>query len=141
MPDVVLNKKESIERCIKQIRLYYGMQSEIPFEKDFLKQDAIAVNLQRAAELTIDTANHIIRKRKLGLPKDSRECFEILVREKVISDALGEKLKGMVGFRNIMVHDYQQVDIKIMRDVIEHCLDDLILFTNLIMKYVNADPP
>lgn len=141
MPDVVLNKKESIERCIKQIRLYYGMQSEIPFEKDFLKQDAIAVNLQRAAELTIDTANHIIRKRKLGLPKDSRECFEILVREKVISDALGEKLKGMVGFRNIMVHDYHQVDIKIMRDVIEHCLDDLILFTNLIMKYVNADPP
>jgi len=52
MPDVVLNKKESIERCIKQIRLYYGMPSEFPFEKDFLKQDAIAVNLQRAAELT-----------------------------------------------------------------------------------------
>jgi uncharacterized protein YutE (UPF0331/DUF86 family) len=140
MPDVVLNKKESIERCIKQIRLYYGMPSELPFEKDFLKQDAIAVNLQRAAELTIDTANHVIRKRKLGLPKESRECFEILVREKIIPDDLGEKLKGMVGFRNIMVHDYQQVDIKIMRDVIENCLDDLILFTNLIMEYFNANP-
>jgi len=35
-----------------------------------------------------------------------------------------------------MVHDYQQVDIKIMRDMIEHCLDDLILFTNLMMQYL-----
>jgi hypothetical protein len=43
--DVVLNKKESIERSIKQIRLYYGLPSDLPFEKDYLKQDAIAANL------------------------------------------------------------------------------------------------
>jgi hypothetical protein len=40
MMDVILNKKESIERSIKQIRLYYGMHSDLPFEKDCLKQDA-----------------------------------------------------------------------------------------------------
>jgi uncharacterized protein YutE (UPF0331/DUF86 family) len=76
-PDVALNKKDSIEPCIRQIRKYYAIPSDMPFETDCMKQDAIAANLQRAAEQTIDLANHVIRKGKLGLPKDSRDSFEI----------------------------------------------------------------
>jgi uncharacterized protein YutE (UPF0331/DUF86 family) len=135
MMDVILNKKESIERCVRQIRLYYAMPSELSFEKDHLKQDAIAANLQRAAEQVIDLANHVIRKGKLGLPKESKESFEILARAKVIPQGLADKLKGMVGFRNIMVHQYQEIDIKIMVDVIEHHLDDLVVLTTHIMEY------
>jgi uncharacterized protein YutE (UPF0331/DUF86 family) len=140
MMDVVLNKKESIERCIRQIRLYYGLPSDLPFEKDQLKQDAIALNLQRMAEQAIDMANHVIKKRRLGLPKESRESFEILAREGIIPDALADKLKGMVGFRNIMVHEYQKLDLEIMIDVIERRLDDLIEYTNLVMACVNGPP-
>ncbi len=135
MMDVILNKKESIERCVQQIRLYYAMPSELPFEKDHLKQDAIAANLQRAAEQAIDLANHVIRKEKLGLPKESKESFEILARVKVIPQELADKLKGMVGFRNIMVHQYQEMDLKIMVDVIEHRLDDLVFFTTHVMEF------
>ncbi|MFV1951925.1 MAG: HepT-like ribonuclease domain-containing protein, partial [Nitrospinota bacterium] len=61
MSDIVLNKKESIERCIKQIRAYYALQGEVAFEEDHMKQDAIAANLQRACEQAIDLANHTIR--------------------------------------------------------------------------------
>lgn len=39
----------------------------------------------------------------------------------------------MVGFRNTLVHEYQTLDIGIMVDVIEHHLDDLILFTDLVL--------
>lgn len=49
MNDIVLNKKESIERCIRQIRRYYAAPSDLPFAADHLRQDAIAINLQRAA--------------------------------------------------------------------------------------------
>ncbi len=133
--DVILNKKESIERCVQQIRLYYTLPSALPFEKDHLKQDAIAANLQRAAEQAIDLANHIIKKGKLGLPKESKESFEILARARVIPQELADKLKGMVGFRNIMVNQYQELDIKIMMDVIEHRLDDLVVFTTLVMEF------
>ncbi|MBI5193864.1 MAG: DUF86 domain-containing protein [Nitrospirae bacterium] len=133
MIDVVLNKKESIERCIKQIQLYYVRPSDVPFEEDYMKQDAIAINLQRAAEQAIDLANHVIKKRKLGLPKESRESFEILAAGHIIPQELSNKLKGMVGFRNILVHEYQEFDAGIMKDVIEHRLDDLIAFTNYVM--------
>jgi len=135
MMDVILNKKESIERCVQQIRLYYARPSELSFEKDHLKQDAIAANLQRAAEQAIDLANHVIRKAKLGLPKESKECFEILAGAGVIPRELADKLKGMVGFRNIMVHQYQEMDIKIMVDVIEHHLEDLVVFTTRVMEF------
>jgi len=40
----------------------------------------------------------------------------------------------MVGFRNVLVHQYQQLDLSVMVDVIENRLDDLLNFTDLIMK-------
>ena len=134
MDDIVLNKKENIERCIQQIRTYYALPSDTPFEGDYLKQDAIAINMQRACEQCIDLANHTIRKRKLGLPKTSRESFRLLARNNIIPRDLAANLENMVGFRNTVVHQYQELDLQLMVEVIEHHLDDLIDFSNHIMK-------
>ena len=134
MNDIVLNKKESIERSIKQIRVYYALQSEVAFEEDHMKQDAIAVNMQRACEQAIDMANHTIKVRKLGLPKESKESFRLLAQNSIIPDGLADKLEKMIGFRNTLVHEYQKLDIKLMIDVIENHLDDLLDFTNYILK-------
>ena len=139
MNDIILNKKESIERCIKQIRVYYASPSDIPFEKDYLKQDAIAVNMQRACEQCIDLANHIIKRKKLGLPKESQESFRLLAQSNIIPRDLAANLENMVGFRNTLVHQYQDLDIQLMVDVIENHLDDLIDFTNFIVKeFING---
>jgi len=134
MDDIILNKKESIERCVKQIRTYFAMPSELIFEDDFLKQDAIAINLQRAAEQCIDLANHLVKIKKLGIPKESKDAFTLLANAGIISQELSGKLKGMVGFRNILVHDYQDLEIKVMREVVEHHLDDLIFFTECVLE-------
>lgn len=131
--DIVLNKKESIERCVKQIRAYYEKPSELSFDEDFFKQDAIAINLQRASELCIDLANHVVKCKKLGIPKGSKESFALLAQAGIIPQKLLKQLEGMVGFRNTLVHVYQELEIRIMKDVIEHHLDDLILFTAHIM--------
>ena len=131
--DIILNKKESIERCIRQIRLYYAKVSELPFEEDFLKQDAIGLNIQRAAEQCIDLANHVVRLKKLGLPKESKDGFLFLAKAKIIPQALATQLSGMVGFRNTLVHEYQELEIQIMKDVIENHLDDLVEFTDCLL--------
>ena len=133
MDDIILNKKETIERCVKQIRAYYEKPSELPFDEDFFKQDAIAINLQRASELCIDLANYVVKRKKLGIPKGSKESFALLAQAGIIPQKLLKQLEGMVGFRNTLVHVYQELEIRIMKDVIEHHLDDLILFTVHIM--------
>jgi uncharacterized protein YutE (UPF0331/DUF86 family) len=47
---------------------------------------------------------------------------------------LAEKLEKMVGFRNVLVHQYQELNLDLLVDVIENHLDDLVYFTNLIMR-------
>lgn len=137
--DIILNKKESIERCIRQIKLYYALPSEKPFEEDFMRQDAIALNLQRACEQAIDLANHLIKIHKFGLPKESRESFAILAERGVIDRLLAKNLQGMVGFRNTLVHQYQSLNLGIVIAMIEQHLDDLIAFTNCAINYQKQD--
>jgi len=134
MNEIVLNKKVSIERCIRQIKLYYAQDTGIPFQSDYQKQDAIAMNLQRACELCIDIANHLIRSKKLGLPKDSRESFALLQRAGLIDEPMTAKLQAMVGFRNILVNDYANLDLKIIIDVVEHHLQELLDFANIALQ-------
>lgn len=140
MSDVLLNKKAIIERCVKQIRTYYALPSDKPFTEDYIRQDAIAVNLQRACELCIDMANYVIRKEKLGLPKDSAESFLLLVQAGIIDRELGRNLKGMVGFRNVLVHQYQELDLNLMIEVIEKHLEDLIDFAQVLVTRFTQKP-
>ena len=133
MNQVVLNKKVSIERCVAQARKYYAMKGELRFEEDYLKQDAVGLNVQRACELCIDVANHLIKARKLGLPQDSKDSFSLLQRAGLIDEAMAAALRAMVGFRNILVHQYQMLDLAIMVEVVERRLDALLAFANIAL--------
>lgn len=137
MNDIILSKKISIERCLKQIDQYYRMETSVSFVKDQLRLDAVAMNLQRAAELTIDIANHLVKIRKLGLPRDSRESFALLAQAEIIDETMMRKLQGMVGFRNILVHEYQELNMHILVDVIEHRTQDLLEFANQALRWVD----
>lgn len=130
MNEIILNKKISIERCIQQIQVYYGLDNDQPFATDYLKQDAIGMNLQRACELSLDIANHLIKVNKLGLPQDSKDSFALLHQAKLITAQQMKALQAMVGFRNILVHNYQKLNLDIMVDVVENHLQDLLDFAN-----------
>ena len=94
------------------------------------------MNLQRACESAIDIANHLIRTLKLGLPQDSRDAFDLLKQAGIIDEEMNSSPKSMVGFRNILVHEYRALDPEIVEAVIEHRLDDLLAFTNLAVGAV-----
>lgn len=130
MNETILNKKISIERCIAQVESYYALRgdADIPFDKNYLLQDAIAMNLQRMGELTIDIANYLIKKKKLGLPQDSADAFVLLQRAGLISEEMVIHMKGMVGFRNVLVHEYKKLDVSIMVNVVENHLHDPLTF-------------
>ena len=82
------------------------------------------LNLQRACEVSIDLAMHIVSRQRLGIPQSSREAFELLAQAQLISPELMESLKGMVGFRNIAVHNYQALKLEVVVHIINERLDD-----------------
>ncbi|WP_423909784.1 type VII toxin-antitoxin system HepT family RNase toxin [Candidatus Spongiihabitans sp.] len=133
MSDILMQQKASVERCIKQARDYYAMPSEKSFSDDLYKQDVVVINLQRACEQCIDLANHVIRLKKLGLPSDSAESFTLLRKANIISAELERKLIGMLGFRNIVVHQYRDIDYKKVETVVNKHADDLIEFAGILV--------
>ncbi|ALP90656.1 MULTISPECIES: type VII toxin-antitoxin system HepT family RNase toxin [Clostridium] len=132
--DVILNKIASIERCIKRINEVYA--SNPSNLDDYTKQDSIILNIQRACECSIDLAMHIVSEKKLGIPQNSRDAFEVLEANNIIDNTLSNKLKPMVGFRNIAVHDYQNVNMKVVQTIIEKHLIDFEEYTSAIKKMI-----
>ncbi|AIE58935.1 type VII toxin-antitoxin system HepT family RNase toxin [Bacillus methanolicus] len=131
--DVILNKISIIERCIKRINEEYADNPKNL--ENYTKQDSIVLNLQRACEACIDLAMHIIAEKKLGLPQSSRDAFTILEEEGIISPSLSHKMKAMVGFRNIAVHDYQELNLAILQKILDNHLIDFMHFTKTILLY------
>ena len=131
--DVILNKVSIIERCIKRIHEEYDNNSKNL--ENYTKQDSIILNLQRACEASIDLAMHIIANKKLGLPQNSRDAFSILEKEGILQANLSQKMKAMVGFRNIAVHDYQEINLEILKKILDDHLADFFEYTKTILMF------
>lgn len=131
MNDIVINKIQSIQRCVERARAEYGTDPR-SFDTDYTRQDAAMLNVLRACEQAIDLANHIIRSRKIGIPTSSAESFGLLQDKSIIDAELSERLKKMVHFRNILIHQYQRMDLEVVKAVLVSGLDDLLLFGDRI---------
>ena len=125
--DIIINKIDTINRCLKRIEEEY-INFEDKLESNYTKQDSIILNLERAAQASIDLSTHIIRVNKLGIPKTSRDVFSILENSNIISLNTSEKMKKMVGFRNIAVHDYQNISLDIVKNILDKHLVDFDSF-------------
>lgn len=137
MDDVLLNKAAAIERALRRVREEHA-GDDARLLLDQTRQDAIILNLQRASESSIDAAMHLVRLHRLGLPQESREAFELLERAGLLDAALADCLKRMAGFRNIAVHDYQRLDIEIVRGIIHERLDDLAAYASVLIHLASG---
>jgi uncharacterized protein YutE (UPF0331/DUF86 family) len=130
--DIILNKIEIIKRCISRAKEEYdGNPKNL---ENYTKQDSVTLNIQRACEAVIDLGMHVIAERGLGIPQTSRDTFDILQNNKIIGHEMSERLKAMIGFRNIAIHNYQKLNLKIIQAIIEKDLKDLLYFTDVILK-------
>ena len=131
MNDVLVQKITSLQRCVARARGARARAGE-NFNQDFDLQDVAVLNVLRACEIAIDLANMVIRQQRLGVPAESRESFAILQREGQLQADLSEKLQRMVGFRNVAVHQYRELDPDIVLSVIDQDLDNLLAFAKIV---------
>jgi uncharacterized protein YutE (UPF0331/DUF86 family) len=137
MNDIIVNKVQTIQRCVERAREEYR-KDPASFDTNYTIQDAAVLNIIRACEQAIDLANHIIKSNKMGIPTSSNESFDLLQKKRVIDRTLAGKLKNMVGFRNTVTHEYKRIDLGIVKSVILKGLDDLLMFADRIMTYVDG---
>jgi len=132
--DIVLNKVAAIERCLGRIR--EECSGDLERLGNQTVEDAVVLNLQRACEAAIDLAMHVVSRRRLGVPQSSRAAFELLDSAGVLSADLAERMKRMVGFRNVAVHDYVKIDRTILESIVT---DHLVDFEELCRAVITAE--
>jgi uncharacterized protein YutE (UPF0331/DUF86 family) len=136
--DVVLAKVAAIQKCLRRIRDVTGLNPDRLDELDI--QDIFALNLQRAIQSAIDLATHIVASESLGISDTIRGNFVLLENAKFITKTLSKKMQSMVGFRNIAIHDYQILDIDILKAILSKNLKDLEQFYTVVLTHFKIAP-
>lgn len=81
--------------------------------------------LQLAIEATLDMGSHIIADENLGSVEQSRDIPRRFREHGLITEGLEQRWIRMIGFRNILVHEYLEVDRTVVHDVVCNSLQDL----------------
>jgi uncharacterized protein YutE (UPF0331/DUF86 family) len=111
LDDVCFNKAGIIERSIRRIKEEYSYDPQL---QSFTHIDALVLNVERAAQAAIDLALHIGSVKHLGIPQNSGDSFNILFKNNIIAEQTAKKMTAMTGFRNVAIHEYQALDMKII---------------------------
>ena len=130
-----------VDARIAKIREYVALLRKIyrqNEEKTLLKDPLVYGNAERYLQLAIqcvlDISNHIVADLRLNLPADNRELFEMLAEHKVLSKSLSARLTSMAGFRNILVHEYLEIDRKRVFSALKNDLGDFEKFIRAVSK-------
>jgi uncharacterized protein YutE (UPF0331/DUF86 family) len=75
-----------------------------------------------------------VRRKRLGIPQETREAFQFLLRAGIIDDAMAGRLSAMVGFRNIAIHDYQALNLEILKAKVAKDLHDVASFSAAMIR-------
>lgn len=129
--EVIEQKLESLRGCLQRIA------DKCPSDPETLSrnpdlQDIIALNLTRAVQLCVDIGAHLIAGMETAPPDTMGETFDILYEADILPEGLAKELKKAVGFRNIVVHNYQKIDWMIVHTLAHHHLDDFTKFAGII---------
>ena len=129
---VIADKLERLRRCVQRIEHKRPSTLEA-LVTDYDLQDILSVNLERAVQLCVDIAAHIIADREVSAPTTMAAAFEALHTLHILSPDLANSMKKAVGFRNIAVHNYQEIDWGIVFNICHHKLDDFRTFAQAIV--------
>ena len=130
--DVALAKIATIDRCLQRIADVRGQRRAALLPIDV--EDIVLLNLQRATQAAIDLAAHIVASEGYGLPNSVAEAFSLLEGRGVLDTLLAQRLRRMVGFRNILVHNYRALEPAIVEAIIAPGLNDLRAFSTRIVE-------
>ncbi len=130
---VLENKVSAIQGYLKILERYKGYTlEEIKSNVDI--RGALERYLYLAVQATIDLAEAVIVFKNYRKPTTFRDSFYILEEQGIIDLPLSEKLALMVGFRNILAHDYERIDYSVVYDVLHSGVKDIEEFSAIIAK-------
>lgn len=132
--DLIHKKIAFIETCVRELR---EIADPSRLGHDVREERFITHTLQLAIQAALDIASHVVSARRFGEPTTNRNLFDLLEREQWIPAELAARLRDMAGFRNVVVHGYESVDLAVVCDILDHRLGDLLEYCGIIRGRVD----
>jgi uncharacterized protein YutE (UPF0331/DUF86 family) len=130
-----LQKLDSYLRTLRQMQTVPLTE----YERDDNIQTIVERKLQLAIQACMDIASYLIGQLGLAAPDEPHYVFGVLGQEGVISRDLASRMVGMVRFRNILVHDYLDIDAVIVHRSLKGELEDFDQFSQeIIERFLSA---
>ena len=133
---LILRKLAELEEYLGQIREFSSVSAE-DYSSDWKTRRIVERTLQIMIELCIDIAGHIISDRKLRVPVSYADTFKSLAEDGLITPHILDVMAKMAKFRNIVVHQYENVDTEIVIMILRKHLDDFLVFRDAVLQMFN----
>jgi len=133
---IIENKISAVKKYLHILDGYKNYSRE-KVEEDVNIRGALERYLYLAVQAAIDLAEAVISHKNWRKPASMGETFEILREHKIISAAQANELIKMVGFRNIITHDYGEIDYDIVYDILQNKSDDIKKFLRIIKRFLS----
>ena len=133
--DLVAKKLARIETCVAELRSLVRPEE---VARDVVRLRFVEHTLQIAIQAALDVASHIVSDERLGEPETNAQLFTLLARAGWLAADRVDVLVKMTGFRNVLVHGYDEVDVAIVEDVLRNRLGDLLDFVARIRSRLPA---
>lgn len=134
---MVLRKLSAIDEYLQQIGEFSGVSVD-EYKSDWKSQRIVERTLQMLIETCADIANHIISDRNMRIPTSYSDTFRVLLENNAINENLFAVMEKMAKFRNIVVHQYEEVDAEIVIMILRKHLDDFVRFRDAILGSLKA---
>ena len=129
---------EKLKKYVSILKEYQTITAE-ELKKDFKVRAIVERYFQLATECCIDVAEIIISAKELRMPHDAHEAIDILGEEGIIEDKFAYEFSRIVNFRNILVHDYLDIDYTIVVKNLQNNLGDFDIFTKQVAKNLQTN--
>lgn len=134
-PEVIERRLDKLGEYIKILRSLqkYSLDEFLAVPERYGSAERF---LQLAIETTIDIGNHITSDMNLGKARWSSDLPSLLEEKGYLSVPLREKWIRMVGFRNLLVHDYLEIDREKVYEILQTGLDDLSSLEQIFAQFL-----
>jgi uncharacterized protein YutE (UPF0331/DUF86 family) len=132
---IILRKIERIDAYLKRVRQKRDPGFEA-FRKDTDLQNIVLFNLIQSIQASVDIGAHIISDSEWGVPGSQENIFEILAEHKIIPKQLSGVMINLLGFRSRIVHEDEEIDLRIVYDVWQKNSKDIEKYCkSVVVKY------
>lgn len=131
--ELIKKKLKELDKYLKQLKKYEEIDKK-ELEANLDKLWIVERGLQLCIQIVLDIGNHILSEEGITVDEYG-DIIKKLIQLEILPEKF-TKIKGMAGFRNILVHEYADVDIEIVTEILNNSLVDFSKFATYIDEYL-----